>query len=69
MKDIIKSRKLEPFGNKEKAKEKGYEWYKEVVDGFVKAGKLDKPTEKELHEIWKKMTGEEIVTQKTNKNG
>ena len=47
--------------NAEKAKTKDFEWFKSVVDGLVENKRLEKPTEKQLRDTWKELTGEIII--------
>jgi hypothetical protein len=46
--------------SKVKLLEKDFDWFKELVRFYVDAGKLDKPTEKEIRDRWKEITGLEI---------
>jgi len=37
-----------------------FEHFKEIINGYVSLDKVDKPNEKEIRDLWKKLTGEEI---------
>ena len=60
MKNINPKMKPRPLGNKQKAREKGFDWFKEVVAGYVKAGKMIQPTDKQLAWMFEETTGEKL---------
>jgi len=57
-------KKLKKFGNVEKAKSKDFEWFQKVVEGYVKSGKITKPTQKEIEKVWEETTGQKLEKSK-----
>ena len=47
--------------NVEKVKSKDFKWFEAVVDGYVKAGKIEKPTEAQVRKTYEKLTGKNIT--------
>lgn len=40
----------------------GFARFQKVIDGYVSAGKRDKPTSADVRALWKKLTGEVITS-------
>ena len=64
MKDKINDRKIQSIEWSPTIKDIGYDRFKQKIAGYVDNQVVDKPTDKEIRDLWKKLTGEVIIPKK-----
>jgi hypothetical protein len=50
--------------SKEKVKQMDFDHFTKVIDGYVKAGTLIKPTDSQIKQTWEKITGIKLEPEK-----
>lgn len=46
--------------NKEKVKSKTFDWFQQVVKGYVESGVIAKPTDTTVRKQWEKLTDQKL---------
>jgi len=64
MKDKINDRKIQSMEWSKSIKDIGFDGFKQKIAGYVEALVVDKPSEKEVRDLWKQLTGEVITLKK-----
>ena len=54
--------------NIEKLKLKNLTWFRAVIDGYIKSGKIEKPADEEVKNLYETLTGKKSTKEQEVKN-